>query len=93
MPATIVQVDQMAKDYRQPDVKDGVHILLDNGWTVSIQWSKYNYAGNGTVELWSWNEDDSRQYPSQPIGWASCDDIADFIDNVSRRAYGLGRSL
>lgn len=58
--------------------RDGWHVLLANGITISIQQGTGLYAGEDTAEVWAWKGDgkqDSDEVMRDPLPYATAEQI------------------
>lgn len=76
----------------------GFHIEFKNGWVVSVQFGFGNYCENrmeqdnkednkgmscSNAEVWAWKE--KQNYPKDPKGWLSPEEVLKFINKISKK--------
>lgn len=70
--------------------QNGFHLVLDNGYTVSIQWKEISYCHHdgSSAELAAWDKDGNWLKLSENddvIGWQSVDDALKLIIEISQK--------
>lgn len=70
--------------------QNGFHLVLDNGYTVSIQWHEgsYGHHDGSSAELAAWDRDGNWLKLSENddvIGWQSVDDALKLIIEISQK--------
>lgn len=73
----------------------GFQMIFENGWTVSIQFGKANYADNPRnadqctkAEIAAWNQNDVwHKFANGDTvsGWATADEVAEFIAMIAAK--------
>jgi len=82
----------MQNDFESPieSTTSGYHMTFKNGWTVSVQWGKGSYSSNymqkssvtTCAEIWAFFGDLRHPFTTNPEGYLSPDEIADYIHEV-----------
>lgn len=70
--------------------RDGFHLVLENGYTVSVQWTEINYSSkdDSTAEVAAWDRDGNWLRLSENddvIGWQTVDDALKLIIEISKK--------
>jgi len=65
---------------------NGFSMTFENGYTISVQFSKMNYSdGKTTAEVAAWSEDGTWYKlgaNDNVVGWRTTDEVADLIQLV-----------
>ena len=64
---------------------NGFSMTFENGYTISVQFSKMNYSdGKTTAEVAAWSEDGTwyKLEANDVVGWRTTDEVADLIQLV-----------
>ena len=69
---------------------DGFHLVLENGYTVSVQWTEITYSSKdeSTAEVAAWDRDGNWLKLSENddvIGWQTVDDALKLIIEISKK--------
>ena len=84
----------MFKVYSEAPFSQGFTMTFDNGWTVSVQFGRANYADNRrggnqskTAEIAAWDQnDDWYKFENDSVkGWRTPDEVADFIAMIKAK--------
>lgn len=64
----------------------GFQMGFENGWTVSVQFSKFHYSGQNTAEIAAWCDEWHRFEDDGMVkGWCTANEVAEFITFISQK--------
>ena len=74
----------------QNEYNNGFHITFENGYTVSVQFSKTNYSDGGetTAEVAAWGPDRKWVKLSEHddvIGWCTPNEVLEIMNQIANK--------